>query len=334
MVTVDGLGDAQAVLASGSDRVASGSPPMPLIVVAGPTASGKSALALALAERFRGVVINADAMQVYRELRVLTARPGPADEARAPHRLYGVLALAEACSAARWRALAVAEIAAARAAGRLPIVTGGTGLYLDVLLRGIAPVPPIPAEVMAAAARRRARLGAAAFHAALVARDPEAARLAPGDSQRTLRAWAVIEATGVPLGVWQRRAPAEPGEPARVFLLAPPRHLLYARCDARFVCMVEAGALAEVAALGDLDPALPGMKAVGVGALRRHLAGEITLAEAVAAAQKATRRYAKRQLTWFRHRLHPRTVIASPDGAEAIALASAETRRFLLTAPV
>ncbi len=307
-----------------------------VLCIAGPTASGKSALALDLAEAFDGVVINADSMQLYRELRIVTARPGPEATARAPHRLYGVLPAAEACSAARWRALARAEIAAARDAGRLPIVAGGTGLYFRALTQGLAPVPAIPAAVRAAARARHARLGGAAFHAELARRDPETAeRLAPGDSQRLVRAWEVIEATGVSLAEWRRRGEAREGVagPVLTLVLAPPRQALYAACDARFAAMVGRGAVAEVAALValGLDPGLTAMKAVGVRELGRHLAGELSLDEAVAAAQRATRNYAKRQLTWFRHQMPGARVFEASYRDDVAARAVEEVRRFLLT---
>jgi tRNA dimethylallyltransferase len=277
-----------------------------VIVVAGPTASGKSALALALAERLGGAIVNADSMQVYRDLSVVTARPSEAELARAPHRLYGVLDGAELCSAARWAALAHAEIAAAAAAGHRPILCGGTGLYLRALLNGIAPVPPIPGEIRAAARQRHAELGGEAFRAELAGLDPEgAARLEPGDSQRLMRAYEVVLATGTPLGVWQRAAAPEHAFEPIVFTLLPPRDRLYARIDARFTEMVEQGALDEVQALvaRGLDPALPVMKAVGVPELSAYLEGAAALDAAIAAAQQASRRYAKRQYTWFRHQL-------------------------------
>lgn len=281
------------------------------VAIFGPTASGKSALALDLAEQLNGTIVNADSMQIYRELRLLTARPSPADEARAPHRLYGVLAGDDPCSAARWRALALAEVAAVHAAGRLPILVGGTGLYLRALLDGLAPVPEVPAAVRAAAQARHAELGAAAFHAELAERDPEmAARLATGDTQRLIRAREVLDATGRSLAWWQAQ-PADgppPGLAVRVVVLRPPRAALYAACDLRFEAMLAAGALAEVRALLALGypPTLPVMKAVGVPELAAHLAGTLSLAEATARAQQATRNYAKRQLTWARHQIAAR----------------------------
>lgn len=282
-----------------------------VIVIGGPTAGGKSALALVLAEAFDGVVINADSMQVYAELDILTARPSPEDQIRAPHRLYGVLPATERCSAARWRALALAEIDAARTAGRLPVVVGGTGLYLRALLEGLAEVPTIPEDVRQAARTEHDRLGGPAFHAALAHRDPDSARLKPGDSQRLIRAWEVLTATGRPLSAWQRAAPASAPPPGLRFLpvaVLPPRPALYAACDGRFQSMVERGALAEARALDALGLAAdrPALKALGVPELCRHLHGDMALADAVALAQQSTRRYAKRQVTWFRHQFAAR----------------------------
>src|SRR5215469_3349302 len=219
----------------------------PAIVVAGPTASGKSALALAIARAFDGVVINADSMQVYRELRILTARPGPAELALAPHRLYGVLPAAERCSAGRWRLMA--EAAATEAADRLPVFTGGTGLYLRALTEGLSDIPPVSDEVAEAGAAKLTALGAAGLHAELAALDPlMAGRLAPGDSQRIYRAWTVRQATGRSLAEWQA-APPTGGWPCLTLVLAPPREALYAACDARLARMVEQGAMEEVRAL-------------------------------------------------------------------------------------
>jgi tRNA dimethylallyltransferase len=277
-----------------------------IVVVAGPTASGKSALALGLAERLGGAIVNADSMQVYRDLDIVTARPRAVELARAPHRLYGMLDGAELCSAARWAALAQAEIATAAAAGYLPILCGGTGLYLRALLNGIAPVPPIPDEIRAAARRRHAELGGAAFRAELADVDPDAAaRLEPGDSQRLMRAYEVALATGTTLTEWQRAAAPSRDLDPLAFILLPPRDRLYAAIDARFAQMAAAGAVDEVQALvaRGLDPALPVMKAVGVPQLSAYLDGVLTLDAAIAAAQQASRRYAKRQYTWFRHQL-------------------------------
>jgi tRNA dimethylallyltransferase len=316
-----------------------------VLLIAGPTACGKSALAAAVAAAWRGTVINADSMQVYRELSLLTARPRGEELAAVPHRLYGVLSAAEACSVARWRALAVAEVETALAAGRLPILTGGTGLYLHAFEHGLSAVPPVPAGIRAAARAELADLGRQAFHARLAERDPVmGARLAPGDSQRLLRAWEVLAATGRSLADWQA-APAAPA-PYRLakLCLLPPRRAVYAACDARLAAMVapaegEGGAIEEVAALLalQLDPALPAMKAVGVPEFSAYLAGQTSLEAALARAQQATRRYAKRQMTWLRHQFignDPTVLIMETQYSESLRQDFfAKIRQKLLTAP-
>ncbi|MCU0986760.1 MAG: tRNA (adenosine(37)-N6)-dimethylallyltransferase MiaA [Acetobacteraceae bacterium] len=275
------------------------------LIVAGPTASGKSALALALAERLDGAVINADSMQVYRDLRILTARPTPEEEARVPHLLYGVRDAAQPASAGWWREAALVAMEEARAAGRLPILCGGTGLWLSALVNGIGGMPPVPVPVREAARALAAEIGAEALHARLAAADPAtAARLEPGDSQRVIRAWEVLQATGEGLAAWWAK-PGEAPAPWRfaMILLKPPRAEVRAAIDARFLAMLEAGACEEVRALlaRGLDPALPAMKAHGVPNLAAALAGHIPLAQAVAEGQAMVRQYAKRQDTWFRH---------------------------------
>lgn len=317
----------------------------PLIVVTGPTASGKSGLALALAQEFDGVIVNADSMQVYRELSVLTARPGLAAMRRVPHRLYGVLPGSERCSAARWRVMALAEIEAAHAEGRLPIVTGGTGLYLRALVEGLDPVPEVPESYRAEARSLHDDLGGAAFHAALAERDPAmAARLHPNDRQRLIRAWEVLSATGRSLAAWQAgdakgaEGDGEDLDNPRFWLICqPPRAELYAACDARFLAMLREGALDEVRALNalGLDPSLPVMKALGVPELSAHLSGDLSLEEATARAQQATRNYAKRQETWLR------TQLPSAERTSAMHIAQhsesllgdifSKIRRFVLT---
>jgi len=278
---------------------------MPVLLIAGPTASGKSALALDLAERLGGEIVNADALQLYADLRVLTARPTPEDEARAPHHLFGMADGADGWSVGRWLDAALPVLADIAARGRRAIVAGGTGLYFSALTRGLADVPSVPTAVREAAAETFAQLGEEAFRAILAERDPKAAaRIAPGDRQRLLRAYEVAEATGRALTDWQAdtHAPLAPGR-WRAVVLEPPREMLYARCDGRLEAMIEAGALEEVRILINrgLKPTAPVMKAVGVRELAAHLAGERTLAEAVALAQQETRRYAKRQMTWFRN---------------------------------
>ena len=306
----------------------------PVVIVAGPTASGKSALALALAERFRGEIVNADSMQIYRELPVLTARPTPADEARVPHHLYGVQSVAEVSSAGTWLKLALRAIAEIRARGRLPIVCGGTGLYLKVLMEGIAPVPDVPVATIDEAKRLYAAEGGEAFRARLATLDADAAeRLVAGDRQRLVRAYAVVRATGRPLGEWHEDQPQTPPLAARflTIVLTPERAALYARINARFDAMLDLGTLDEVAALEGrgLDADLPALKALGVPEFRRHLAGDCELAEAVEKAKQATRNFAKRQLTWYRHQLAADVAIADFGGAEAIEHACDAVRDFL-----
>ena len=284
-----------------------GMEPLPFaLLVAGPTASGKSALALALAERLNGTIINTDSMQVYRELRVLTARPTEAEEARVPHLLYGVRSAAEAGSVAWWRAEALAAMEATRAAGRLPILTGGTGMYFAALTDGLAEIPDPGPAAREEARRLLADQGAPALHASLAHVDPAtAARLSPNDSQRIARAWEVWRGTGAGLAAWQgRRGPPAPWRFAAI-LLDPPRDTLRAAIATRFSAMLAQGAMAEVRALLalGLDPALPAMRAHGVPELSAHLRGEISLEEAGRRTELVTGQYTKRQATWFRHHM-------------------------------
>ncbi len=254
------------------------------------------------------MVINADALQCYRDLEILTARPDAAAQARAPYSLYGFLDAAERGSAGMWRDRALGEIAAAAAVGRLPIVVGGTGLYLRALQHGLAPFPEIPERVRDEAAALHRELGGALFRERLAVLDPVSARrLHSGDTQRLVRAYAVVRATGIPICAWQDRLHCTPSCHFATILIMPPRNRLYAACDARFAAMIARGAVAEAEALAKrgLDPDLPAMKAVGLPELLRHLRGEMILADAIVAAQRATRRYAKRQMTWFRHQLQP-----------------------------
>jgi tRNA dimethylallyltransferase len=295
------------------------------IVIGGPTASGKSTLAMRLAVASGGVIINADSMQLYRELRIVTARPSPADEARLPHRLYGVLAADRPGSAGSWLALAKAAIDEAERQGRPAIVVGGTGLYLHALLHGLADVPPVPAETRARALALYRRLGGPAFHAELQARDPAmAARLQPHDRQRLIRAFEVVSATGRSLAAWQADARDRVALPQPVVgvALMPARAEIYARIGRRLEAMVAAGALDELRALQSLGlaPDLPLLKAVAVRELLAHLEGRLDLAGALARAAMQTRRYAKRQLTWLRHQLPELTPVARfGDAAEIMA---------------
>ena len=277
-----------------------------MVVIAGPTASGKSALALALAQQIGGVIVNADSAQVYRDLRVLSAAPSPDELKRADHRLYGMQDGALPCSAAEWAAMARREIADVHAGGGLPVLVGGTGLYLRTLLEGIAPVPAIDADI-----RARVRETAVEENAAKLATlDPgAAAKLKPRDSARINRALEVILATGRTLAEWQRQREGGIREEVdlRALILLPPRKWLYARCDERFARMIEQGAVSEVEALltRKLNPNLPVMRAIGVRELSQYLLATVTLDEAVAAGRQATRRYAKRQYTWFAHQPPP-----------------------------
>lgn len=306
----------------------------PVLIIAGPTASGKSALALALAEAFDGTIINADALQIYRDLPILTAWPDPETRARVPHCLYGWLDAAERGSAGRWREAALAEIAASHKAGRLPIVVGGTGLYLRALREGLAAIPPVPPEIRAEAAALYEALGGEAFRARLALFDAEtASRLPPGDRQRLIRAFEVVRATGTPIGTWQRRASETAPYRFASILLLPPRTALYAACDARFLQMIEAGALAEAARLAarGLAPDLPAVKAVGVPELLRHLRGEISLDEAITLAQRQTRRYAKRQMTWFRNQMAADCVFGEQYSESLLRCSRHFIDQFLLT---
>ncbi|UPK37669.1 tRNA (adenosine(37)-N6)-dimethylallyltransferase MiaA [Bradyrhizobium sp. 186] len=282
--------------------------PSKAVLIAGPTASGKSALALELALATRGVVINADSMQVYRDLRIITARPTRGDEARVPHRLYGHVNAAVNFSAGAWVSDAAKALEEAQAEGRLPILIGGTGLYFKALTAGLSVVPPTPAEVREDVRARLERNGVEALHAELARRDPRAAeRLNPRDRTRIARALEVVEATGRSLLDWHREGepPLLPKDSFRAVFLAPERDELYARIDARYDAMLGAGALKEVERLAarQLDPLLPAMKAHGVPALIRHLRGELGLEEAATIGRADTRHYAKRQFTWFRHQL-------------------------------
>lgn len=274
------------------------------ILIAGPTASGKSALALALAEHLDGIIINADSMQVYSELRILTARPSVPDEAKVPHRLYGHVPARDAYSAGRFVADVRAALAEAATLGRRPVIVGGTGLYFNALLEGLSPIPPVRAEVRAFWRGEGERLGAAALHEILATRDTEmAARLEPSDTQRIVRALEVLDSSGRSLAFWQ----SQPGKAVlndaacKKLLVLPDRAVLHARADARFDAMMAAGALDEVRTLArlDLSSDLPAMRALGVAPLIAALRGEMPIADAVMTSKAQTRQYIKRQETWI-----------------------------------
>lgn len=300
-----------------------------LALIAGPTASGKSALALALAERHRGTIVNADSAQVYRDLRILSARPSAEEEARAPHRLFGHVDGAESYSAARWAEQAKAAIAEAHAASRLPILVGGTGLYLRTLLDGIAPVPEIDPAIRAEV---RA-LPVADAHTQLREVDPvAAARLAPGDTTRIARALEVVRSTGRPLAQWQAERIGGIGEAMRLLplVLLPDRNWLVDRCDRRLAQMFDEGAIEEVRRLlarEDVPSEAPVRRAIGVAEITALLAGEIDRDAAIERARLATRQYAKRQYTWFRNQ--PPADWPKIDETETISLANKFERKFL-----
>jgi tRNA dimethylallyltransferase len=295
-------------------------------LIAGPTASGKSALALSLAERTGGVIVNADSAQIYRDLPILSAAPSAEERARAEHRLYGVRDGAQPCSAAEWAEMAKAEIADLHDSGRVPVLVGGTGLYLRTLLDGIAPVPPIERNV-----RERVRAQTGEQNRAELERlDPEAAaRLNPADRTRTSRALEVVLSTGRTLAEWQERREGGIGQQVTLkpLILLPPREWLYARCDTRFDGMVAAGAVEEAKALlaRKLDASFPVMRAIGVREIAAFAAGEIDREEMIRRGQQATRNYAKRQYTWFAHQPPPdwprfTRILDERSEAEALAL--------------
>ena len=288
-------------------------------LIAGPTASGKSALALRLARETGGEIVNADALQLYSDLRILSARPSAEEEARAPHHLFGTVDAVDGWSVGRWLRAAVPVIDGVLARGRTAVVVGGTGLYFSALTQGLAEIPQAPPEVRREAQADYDMMGEQSFRGRLGAHDPAAAiRIAPGDRQRLVRAWEVYVATDTPLTDWQQTGkPALAPEAWRAVALEPPREALYARCDVRLEGMVAAGVLDEVRALEarNLDPALPALKAVGLREFAAHLRGETPLADALAAAQRQTRRYAKRQATWMRGRMAdwPRLTEIDPE---------------------
>jgi tRNA dimethylallyltransferase len=288
---------------------------IPTVIIAGPTASGKSAVALELAMACRGEIVCADSMQVYRDLDVLSARPSAADEARVPHHLYGKVDGAERYSAGRFVREARAVIEDIKARRRLPILCGGTGLYLKALTEGVAPIPEVPKDITLRL-NEEWDLDAAAFRRELLKADSAMERLDPADRQRHIRALGVLRSTGRPLSEWQAAGQAEaPAEgPYLGFVLGPPREALYARIEGRFDTMLERGAREEVASLmqRDLDPALPVMKALGVREVAAIAEGA-SEAEMIAAAKQETRRFAKRQMTWFRNQTSWPSYERGPD---------------------
>ncbi len=286
--------------------------PPTLYLIGGPTASGKSALALEIARRENGVIINADAMQVYKGLPILTSQPSPDEKKEIPHKLYEVVDPAERSSVAGWLLKAQEAIHNALRDKRTPIVVGGTGLYFKALMEGLAEIPDIPDNVRASTQELYEKLGPDEFRSELAKADPDSAsRLKPNDRQRLIRAYEVVRYTGKPLGHWQTAkthhsapAPLDPEKyDLRPILLLPERNKLYATCNKRFLAMMERGAMDEVKALTarQLDPGLPAMKIIGVPELSALFKGDMSREEAQLKAQQATRNYAKRQITWFKN---------------------------------
>lgn len=288
-------------------------------IIAGPTAGGKSALALERARTCGGVIINCDSRQIYTDLPILTAQPNAEDREAAPHLLYGVLPPGETCSAGAWVSLAMPLIEECFTRGLVPIVTGGNGLYIKALMEGLSPIPSVPPDIRAAAILRQKELGNPAFHAALAARDPATAALYhPMHTARLIHAWEVLEATGRPLAEWQSMPKIAPPEDWMfdITLVLPPRDDLYARCDARFLQMLDQGAEQELADFdarveqGDVPGDAVLIKTVGAPALRGLREGRLSRKEAITLAQTETRQYAKRQMTWFRNQIAPQKNIA------------------------
>ncbi|NVK20113.1 MAG: tRNA (adenosine(37)-N6)-dimethylallyltransferase MiaA [Methylocystaceae bacterium] len=308
----------------------------PVIVIGGPTASGKSATALDIADEFNGVIINADSMQIYDGLRIITARPSFEDEAKVPHRLYGVMGPHETCSAGYWEKLCVSEIEKVWAEGRLPIVTGGTGLYIKTLVEGISQLPPIPDEIRNNIRSRCDEEGVDSLYKELQVKDSLMAdRLKPRDAQRICRALEVLQATGTSLAVLQQEIKPEPALDAAFMtdVIMPPRDILYERCNMRFDMMVDQGAIEEVSALEKLklDPKLPIMKALGVPELLTYVRGEATLEEAVERGKMQTRRFAKRQCTWFRNQINQCEIHSAQYSESLRDKIYKKVRQFLLT---
>ncbi|MSO99227.1 MAG: tRNA (adenosine(37)-N6)-dimethylallyltransferase MiaA [Rhodospirillaceae bacterium] len=310
--------------------------PVPrVVVVAGPTASGKSALALCLAEALGGTIINADSIQCYRDLPILTARPTDAELQRVSHQLYGVLGPEEKLSAAAWASMAAQAITASATAGRQPIVVGGTGFYLKALIEGLADIPAVPDDIRTETKQLLKTIGSPALHQKLLARDPvTAARLKPTDTQRIARAWEVLEATDTPLSTWQSQ-PAVPALNATYMsvLIQPPRKMLYQTCDDRFVSMLDRGAADQVGTLlkSGVPDSAPIMRALGATELTRVIRHEIKLPEAVTLAQATTRHYAKRQATWFRHQFHADYTLDTKFSESLFDKIFPEIRHLLLT---
>jgi tRNA dimethylallyltransferase len=287
-----------------------------IIIIGGPTASGKSTLALCIAQEMDAVIINADALQIYSRIPILSAQPSEEDKQKVEHQLYGVLTPEEHCSAGQWVTLARKVIDTAHQQGKTPIIVGGTGLYIKGLVEGLPAIPDIDPAVRSKVRTLHAEMGGEAFHGLLSASDPVmAARLHSGDSQRIMRAYEVLLQTGLSLATWQLQPPEQWYRPEQFksWVIAPERTLLYRQCNERFGVMLERGAIDEVKALEDVAELSPVRKAIGVKELGHYIKGDNTLEEAITTAQTATRHYAKRQMTWFRHQLKDKRVIEFED---------------------
>ncbi len=306
-----------------------------VIVIAGPTASGKSALAVRTAETFRGTVINADSIQMYRDLNILSGCPDVNYLIRAPHRLFGFLPIKDSSSVAVWRDLAIQIISESWQGGRVPIICGGSGMYLRALIDGFSKVPKIPQKIRLSARQQFEELGNLAFYKDLLQRDPiMGSRIMPSDRQRMIRAWEVIETTGHSLSRWQEdNFSSSDSLSFFTILLMPERKRLYANCDYRFLEFLARGALDEVRGIIKLglSSELPGMKALGLNQLTRYLKGELRLEEAIEVAQRDTRRFAKRQLTWFRNQFSSNYVINAQYSESIEKEIFPKIRQFLLT---
>lgn len=308
----------------------------PVIVIGGPTASGKSSLALEIAEAFGGEVVNADSMQVYRDLEILTARPPTDETRRVPHHLYGVLGAGERCSAGQWRTRALDAIRDIHRRGRVPVVVGGTGLYLRALMTGLHKMPAVPSAVRDDLNARLVTQGAPALHAELMACDPEtAAGLNPSDGQRIVRALEIFIHTGKGLKSWQSGETEAVPDDLRFFsiVILPPRDALYDAVNERFVRMISQGGIEEVGRLMSQTPAddFPLLKAVGVQAIRSYLAGEIDRERLLELGQRDTRRYAKRQMTWFRRQIIPEITLKTKYSEIKLPEIFSEISKFVLT---
>ena len=280
---------------------------MKAVIICGPTGAGKSSLALNLAEKFKGVIINADSVQIYREIKILSGRPTSDDYRQAPHRLYGIMSIFKPCTLGIWRKMALETIKECELSGRLPIICGGTGLYIKFLLNELSAIPEIPPSIKLEAREKLKELGNENFRELLSKNDPvSASRIKSGDTNRLLRAWEVFTATNKPLSYWHEQS-RETGSQHKFFkvCLMPERKALYSKCDKRFLDFIEQGAVEEARALDfiTVSPELPASKTLGLLELIKYTKGELELSDAIAQAQRTTRRYAKRQLTWFRHQL-------------------------------